>query len=345
MKPQNAIRKFIYFFSLTTSLHLISIFSYASDSIPNKQNITDTITRIDAILELSEQKIDIAEVRLIIEKEIYPNINIKQGLLAIENILKIIKNMPEYGDTSLQKMGTILRYLYTPGTWNNYQAYEYDLDDPFGKKRPHSRSIFHYTATRKGNCVSMPILTTILGQRLGVNINLSTAPLHLFARYTDDKNIITNIESTSGTLLSNKTYIKSFTIHSDAISNGIYLQSLTKKETIAVFLRDLGRYHMHNGKYVKAHLIANLMLKHYPKYVDAIILKGNIFSKRLSQNLTMLKINKQPITPAIKERLDYLLEQNLALFAKAESLGWRERTPDFNEKYLQSIKRFRARKK
>ena len=44
----------------------------------------------------------------------------------------------------------------------------------------------HYLATRKGNCVSMPVLFVILGQKLGLPITLAIAPNHVFAKYKRD---------------------------------------------------------------------------------------------------------------------------------------------------------------
>lgn len=297
---------------------------------------------IETILGYPESRIDLAVARLVIEKTVYPDTNIEGSLQKIDAMVTTIQNMPEYGNTSLERMGTVLRYIYTPGPWNNFQAYQYDLGDPFGKNNPAGKSIANYLSSKKGNCVSMPILVTILGQRLGVNVNLSIAPHHAFARYTDDQNVVTNIETTSGTLLTDQQYIKAFEIHSDAIKHGIYLQNLTKKEAITFMLYEIGKKHLSNGHYDKAHQVADLMLKHHPKLVSAMLLKGNIYSRQLSQELAYLKANNLPITPAIRQRLDPIYSQNLAWFSKAEALGWREPSSDFDKKYVRSIERFRS---
>jgi regulator of sirC expression with transglutaminase-like and TPR domain len=303
----------------------------------------ESYSNIEKILASPEDQIDLAFARLVIEKEVYPGINIRESLQKIDQIVATIQNMPEYGTTSLERMGTVLRYIYTPGPWNNYQAYQYDLDDPFGKKNPEGKSIANYLSTKKGNCVSMPILVTILGQRLGVNVNLSIAPHHAFARYTDDQNIVTNIETTSGTLLADQQYIEAFEIHPEAIKYGIYLQNLTKKEAVAFMLYEIGKMHLYNSHYDKAHHTADLMLKYHPKLVNAMLLKGNIYSRQLSQELAYLKANNLPVTSAVRKRLDPIYEQNLAWFSKAESLGWREPSPDFDEKYARNIEKFKAR--
>lgn len=326
--------------SLSTLIKQIIVLAvFIGSSFANAESYSN----IEKILASTEDQIDLAIARLVIEKEVYSGINIKKSLQNIDQIIATIQNMPDYGGTSLERMGTVLRYIYTPGPWNNYQVYQYDLDDPFGKNSPKAKSIANYLSAKKGNCVSMPILVTILGQRLGVNVNLSIAPHHAFARYTDDQNVVTNIETTSGTLLTDQKYIEAFEIHPEAIKHGIYLQDLSKKEAIAFMLYEVGKKHLQNGHYDKAHQIADLMLKYHPKLVSAMLLKGNIYSRQLNQELELLKSNGLSITQAVRLRLDPIYEQNLAWFSKAESLGWREPSPDFDEKYARSIEKFKVR--
>jgi hypothetical protein len=55
-----------------------------------------------------------------------------------------------------------------------------------------------YVRTRKGNCVSMPVLFLIVADRIGLKVRLAAAPLHLFVRYTDAAGADHNLEATSG---------------------------------------------------------------------------------------------------------------------------------------------------
>jgi len=300
-----------------------------------------TISEIDGILKLPDEKIDLAYTRFLIESVLYPGVSIPENTAKLDKIVATIKPMPEYGQSSLERLGTILRYLYTPGPWNNYQPYAYDLDDPFGTKRPQGKSIANYLNTRKGNCVSMPILLTLLSEKLDVNVHLSIAPHHVFVRYTDEKGMVNNIETTSGTLLNDKKYIESFEIHPEAVKNGIYLQDLSKKEAIAFMLYDIGRMLLHSGQYEKANKLADMMLHYHPKLVNAMLLKGNLYSMKLQQELASLKAASLPITKTERLRLDPLYEKNLAWFAKAEELGWREPSPDYAEKYARSVEEFK----
>ena len=300
----------------------------------------DHFPSIEHILELPESEIDLGLATLIIEKQIHPNIDVQQGLEQINKIVTIIQKMPEYGPSSLERMGTTLRYFYTPSQWNEHQIYQYDLDDLTAQKNPLS-TVSYLLENKYGNCLSLPTLVAIVGQRLGVDIKLAIAPSHVYAHYKDDEGNITNIEATSGTLLPNASYTRNFEIHPDALKNGIYMQSLSNKETIAVLLVELGRKHMRKQRYLSAYKVADLALKYHPKLARAMLLKGNVYYRQLHDELARLKNNQQPIGDEQRHYLDVLSNKNVAWFEMAESLGWREPAPDFAEKYKQSIERFK----
>lgn len=109
-------------------------------------------------------------------------------------------------------------------------------------------------------------------------------------------------------------------------------------------LFDLGRNYLHKGYYFQANNVADLMLKYHPKNVNAMLLKGNIYYKKLHEQLAVLKARSIQITPFVKQRLDHLYKQNLLWYSKAETLGWREPPDDFEEKYLQSIEKFKLQR-
>ena len=306
-------------------------------------NVVDDFS---AILAEPENAIDLAQTRLLIEDVIYDDIDINKQLNQIDLIVDTIKGMDDYGETSLERMGAILRYLYTPGSWNDYKAYTYDLSDPFGHKNPRQKSVSNYLDTKLGNCISMPVLALILAQRLGVNAKLAIAPSHAYVKYIDENGNETNIETTSGTLLSNEKYISAFEITSLAVKQKAYLKALSTKETIAFLLYELGRKLMKEGNLEAAGNLADLMLEYHPTFVDAMLLKGNVAFFALRQTLKENGIspdNAHSVSPELKVTLDRYLNQNKYWYDKAESLGWVEPAPDFDQRYAASIEKFKAR--
>jgi regulator of sirC expression with transglutaminase-like and TPR domain len=293
------------------------------------------------ILDKSNGDIDIAEARLLIESAVYGNVDIDKSLKNIEEIVKTIKTLDDYGESSIERMGAILRYVYTPADWNDNKAYAYDISDPFGHNNPFQKSVANYINTKLGNCVSMPILIAILAQRLDIDAKLAIAPSHAYIKFTDDNGVETNIEATSGTLLKDQRYISAFEIKSNALKHNIYLTALTNKEAVAFMLYELGRKLMKEGKEEKAHEITDLILEHHPKLVDGMLLKGNIYYFALQRKLKEAKKNNWPITGVLKMDLDDLSEQNILWYEKAEAMGWKEPSKDFNQRYAASIERFK----
>lgn len=97
-----------------------------------------------------------------------------------------------------QALDALLKTLYEPGSWNQGRPFTYDLADPLGHDRK-NKQLAVYLATRKGNCVSMPILFVILGQRLGLPAALATAPHHVLVKFADDtQQAWVNVEATAG---------------------------------------------------------------------------------------------------------------------------------------------------
>jgi regulator of sirC expression with transglutaminase-like and TPR domain len=89
--------------------------------------------------------------------------------------------------SDVDKLRAARQVIYEEGSWNGDRPFVYDHDDPYGQDL-RNKLLATYLDTRRGNCVSMPILQLIVTERLGLNVSLSTAPLHVFLRYTNPTN-------------------------------------------------------------------------------------------------------------------------------------------------------------
>lgn len=322
---------------------LVSLFISITSVSANSTATTPDLSEIERLFKIPDEAIDLTRSRLIIESHMDSSIDVDGLVKAIDAMAEDIKTVPFYGDSTEGKLNGLIQYLYRPGPWNNQKPYQYDFDDPLGTAKPRNKLVSHYLKTRKGNCVSMPILTLMLGERLGLDMSLSTAPLHLFVRLNDNGDIY-NIETTAGGLKADSSYIKEFEISFTAMRNGIYLQSLTKRETLAAMLNGLGVEYFVRGDLVSAKKIGDLMLEHYPKYVTAMHLQGNIVRAQLKRVIDNVRMGFIPDTPGLRSQLDAMVDRNLAWFEKAESLGWQEPPRDYDERYLQMIEEARKAK-
>ena len=92
----------------------------------------------------------------------------------IDRLVDAARQMAGPNPIDSYKLAAIRRAIYVAGPWNYNRAFSYDLSDPFGKV-PANRLLSTYIRTRKGNCVSMPILFMIVADRMGLNVHLATA--------------------------------------------------------------------------------------------------------------------------------------------------------------------------
>lgn len=215
-------------------------------------------------------------------------------------------------------MLAIKKYLYEPGVWNNFQVYHYDFDDPLGAKIA-NKLIPNYLFSKKGNCVSMPILFIILGQKIEIKVTASEAPLHVFVKYTDDATGTTyNLETTSGANPArDEWYQQEMPMTNEAIANGIYLKALTKKEAVVV--------------------MATVLLEFFPKNITAILWKGGAYAKLLDRDFLQKYRTLREIPVNQRSRFQYLADNNQLWFDKAESLGWRKPSQEDEKNYLRAV--------
>lgn len=254
-------------------------------------------------------------------------------------MVRDIQSMLPSEASSMDRMLAIKKYVYAPGAWNNYQPYQYDFDDPLGTKVA-NKLLPNYMKTQKGNCITMPFLFIILGDKLGIDVTASTAPLHVFVKFTDSKGTTYNLETTSGANFARDAwYREQMPMTEQAIENGVYLQPLSRKETVAVMITVLAEHYMKENEYKKAWAISDLSLKYYPKYVNAMLRNGSAFYKMLEQRFINKYPNPNDIPKNQRELFHFLSNGNRYWFVKAEALGWREPNKIQEQKYLEIVKR------
>lgn len=269
-----------------------------------------------------------AEVELAIDRFVDPTADIAAAQAEVDAVVATLERMlatlaPDAAATSAERMQTLRAFLYRPGWWNGGRPFQYDISDPFGQN-PESRLLSHYLATRKGNCVSMPMLFVVLGERLGLDVTLSTAPLHVFVKYRDDATGKTyNLETTSGAGGARDAYYRDKMPMSDAaIENGVYLKTLTRRETIAVMATTVLDHLLDTGRYDEAIEVADAILEAYPTHAYAFVKKGTAYARLLKREFIEKYSTERDIPPALLPRALALHRANLEAFRQAEALGW-----------------------
>lgn len=302
----------------------------------------DNLSPIRGILKLPDSRIDLAKAKLTIDKMIDPSIDIKANLKRIDSMANDIQMRLLFNASNADKLQALKVYLYMANQWNGYQPYEYDLSDPLGKVISH-KLLPSYLVTRKGNCVSMPFLFIILGQRLGIDVTAAVAPDHILVKYKDDTGNQVNLETTSGANPARDVWIRQQTPMTDeAVANGVYLRPLNKKETVALMIETLIEHYMLKGQYEKAIEASDLVLEYSPKAVDAMVHKGAAYARLIKVHFISKYPTPNLIPPEKRPHFEYLERNNQLWYAKAEALGWRQPSATQDTQYMQTVDRVRS---
>ena len=168
------------------------------------------------------------------------------------------------------------------------------------------------------------------------------APAHFFVKYRLDNDIYRNFEATSGGPKLDSSYRRDIPMTDLAISNGVYMRPLTKKETVVVMAEILLQWYRQKNQPEKIIALSDLLLKYFPNEVAIMIFKGSAYTAMLERDFE--KVYRTPSDIPLQEHVRYneLAENNQLWFHKAEELGWRETSSDVNKKYMRIVERAKA---
>lgn len=305
---------------------------------------SDPLADLKAQFALPDGQVNFADAKLAIDKMIDPSTDKAAIRSELDRWERAIRSNVPAGADGRQTLDALLKTLYEPGPWNDGSPFRYDLDDPLGKQ-PANKRLATYLATRKGNCVSMPILVAILGQRLGLTITLSTAPEHVMAMFADDaQQAWVYIEATGGGYKRDESYIRDTGISQTALDNEIYLRPLRSHEAVGVIASTLMEHFAREGNGDALMALADLALTANPKDTVAMIWKANATYLLIESRYQRKYPNAADIPKDLVPDYQRLSRENLAWFEEAEALGWVQKTPEQDAAYLKSIQHEKAKR-
>jgi hypothetical protein len=204
--------------------------------------------------------------------------------------------------------------------------YQYNFDDYNGNKDWTSMFVTALLETHRGNCHSMPFLYKILAEELGAPAWLSFAPNHLYIKCYSKPNGWYNTELTSGIFPQDAWIMASGYVSQQSIVSGIYMDTLSLKQSIVICLVDLAQgYQRKTGRNAFVLKCADLALEYYPNYANALILKAETLKRQL------LELNTNDIVYKVK------YEDMRQTYMKAVELGYRNVPEDVYKQWLFSI--------
>jgi hypothetical protein len=218
--------------------------------------------------------------------------------------------------------------------------YTYNFEDVFGNRDWPKMFVSTLLREGNGNCHSLPYLYKILCNELKVPCHLALAPNHLYIKHRAEKDGWYNTELTSATFPIDAWLMASGYISLESVQKGVYMDTLSEKESISLCVLDLAQGYNHkyldnDGKFIIE--CCDLALKYFPDYVNAILLKAETRLKQL-QNLqkkygyTFLK--EVTVYPESKVLWD---EMN-SLYMQLYNLGYRQMPEQMYVEWLTSLK-------
>jgi regulator of sirC expression with transglutaminase-like and TPR domain len=226
--------------------------------------------------------------------------------------------------SAYDRLKRLRQFYYEAGPWNDNRPFAYDMDDPLGQVSDH-KTLAYYLATRKGNCITMPVLFAILGRGIGLNLTLATAPRHMFVKFTGDDGRVWNLETTSGAGYTRDLhYRKELPMSDKAVASGLYLKKLSDEEAIAEIASYAVERLLQQQRYEEAIAVSDVILKHHSKSLYTLIARGSAFGLILRRDFLDRYQSLDQMLPHEQIKAQMLSEQNYMAFARAEALGWTE---------------------
>lgn len=227
-----------------------------------------------------------------------------------------------------------------------HNPFQYDFYDVFGQDDWSNMFVSKLLVTKKGNCHSLPYLYKILADEINANAHIAVAPNHFYIKHQNKINGWYNTELTSGIFPNDAWLMASGYIHLDAVVNKLYMEALSEKQMLALNLIDLAKgYEKKLGIHAKSEFIlkcCDTVLKYYPNYINALILKAE--TKKKEFDFLMEKHNAQnPADIFIYPEAQQIFDEMTALYAQIHELGYRKMPEEMYLNWLVSLKEERSK--
>jgi hypothetical protein len=215
--------------------------------------------------------------------------------------------------------------------------FKYDFEDPFGKKDWSKMFVTKLLSDKKGQCHSMPLLYLMLADELKIKAWMSYSPQHSYIKVQGDKDIWYSYETTNGNYSTDSWVQSSGLVKSEALKSGIYMDTLSRKETIAATLADLAKGYAIKFGFDKFVLdCVNKALEYHPNNAYALQIKADYYT------LLFGHVRKQLNFPP-KERIhlypkaNEILQKMYANYDYLDRIGFETMTEEAYKSWIKSF--------
>lgn len=220
-----------------------------SEAPTDDQIAANTDARLKAVMDAPDEEIDIGLGNLLIGKLYEPELDVAKYSEQLDRIAAELKVRIAAEKEPAAVIKIINDYLFKKV---GLEA----IEDPY----PTDFLLHVLLRTKRGRCSALVALYMALGRRLDLPLQSVCVPAHTFVRWVlepgpagADTPRYLNIETTmQGVLMTDKQYQESRGWVETERAGKFYLQSLTKRQTLAAFLSPLGSALRHQGRLAEA---------------------------------------------------------------------------------------------
>lgn len=281
---------------------------------------SEAVGVVRRVLSLPDEELDYARAKLAFDQVVDPTFDSDAVLAELDEMTERARQLAGPGSDESAKLAAVRTFIYESGPWNDFRPFDYEPGD---FKSIHVKLLPHYLETRRGNCVSMPILFMILADRMGLDISLALAPVHLFVRCRLGSGPVINIEATSGGLPARDVWMRHIRkVNERSIRAGYCMRMLSRREAVAAMASTVIEHLAERRRFADAIAASEIVLRHNPFDGMAWAKLGNAYCALV--RIEFLDRYGSPflIPLHLRPRYTSFLHCNRAAFAAAKKLGW-----------------------
>lgn len=297
-------------------------------------------------------------------------LNLKQAVFAVENAYFGGKLDYQEFDREIQNIITIaqLKSAQDGYNWKNpqtrnvmlframadtlrvkspaHEAYitsyplQYDFNDYLGKQDWSNMFVSKLLFSKTGQCHSLPLLYVILCEETGTPANLAFSPSHTYVKFKDQKGNWHNLELTNGRIVSDAFILGSGYITAEALKNRIYMEPLTKKQTVAQCLADLAKGYIQKFGYDSfVSQCVDSTLKYDPTNIFARQVKSDYLTLRFEYVVNQVGRPHPEILRTRYPKVYQLLEERNKTYQIIDASGYQDMPEEAYQDWLNSVNR------
>ncbi len=193
----------------------------------------------------------------------------KQSVTQAWSVFRVIKDSISFQFSSDDNaLHTFQKFPFT-----------YDMEDFWGESDWTKMFVSKLLGDHSGNCHSLPALYKIIADELKVPAYLAMAPNHTYIKQWSDEMGWYNTELTTGRFPYDAAIKWNSYIKTEAIVNGLYMDTLSQKQNLAYIITDLAQGYIRKVGYTDIRTPINwldIAIENYPNYINALILRAEL---------------------------------------------------------------------